>query len=855
MSGLFLMRLKQCFALGTCVFLFIFGILFDRHLRLRPSQGMSLDSNKLQVPAIRTKKVIARTLKEGSSRNKTTLELLHNKRLSEYVKDEKIDSLEANHLAKIGITLEKALKKRSDNYILGIIKNKGKVNGATNENLKNQSRQSEGKKRVFQIPYIKLYGVQYVLDKSTDYTPNSHKPPQHVYHDYAHARVVCDDRGAECQGLFQWYRGSHFILLSTVTMVQRGRGVLYIKADNAANLTFVTADRACVVPVSARSLPPSLSVANSSGCTLPRLDPFDPSVTAFFQRRQPLQCEGVAFTSYHGNTLKVVRKDDRGAPLRRITYREIHRENATDNGYTLGFSHELPLNLTNGIRLTHDFIQVTAEFTNGATQVDYHCHVTPKPEVSNINRGFRGIPLNIIILGLDRNSAGTFQRLLPDAYEVLKKELNAHMFEGFSLLGEGTTPQLTGLLTGKTVESNCAKHEARRGVDGAQTVDEWPFIFKTLKDKGYVTMFSEDAPSIGAFAMRLKGFANQPTDHYGRTFWSAVPFKETTGLHDNCINSQPQHRLQLEYLKSLFYSYPRQPKFGFTFLGSLCHQESINTISYANEDVRDLFYWLKREGHLNDTMLVVMGDHGARFGEIRATVQGRLEERLPFLSIVLPEWFKGEFSQLFSALELNQKRLITPLDLHATFMHILNFPHDPSRSQLSDGVSLFTCISESRDCQGAGIPEHFCPCLEWEPIRKHHAHIVMGAQAAAYKINSFLALDKTASKLCHFTRLKNIKSAVQEILFAKVLTFKETENGIGLGIGRPLYDKAGSPSECRYIIQFSTQPGSARFEVMVVIQDNKASIRGSISRINKYGSQPSCIAQALPHLRPFCVCK
>lgn len=71
------------------------------------------------------------------------------------------------------------------------------------------------------------------------------------------------------------------------------------------------------------------------------------------------------------------------------------------------------------------------------------------------------------------------------------------MFKGFSLVGEATTPQLTALLTGRTVEENCELHEARTGFVGARTVDEWPFIFKTLKEHGYATLFSEDAPPIG----------------------------------------------------------------------------------------------------------------------------------------------------------------------------------------------------------------------------------------------------------------------------------------------------------------------------------------------------------------------
>lgn len=129
---------------------------------------------------------------------------------------------------------------------------------------------------------------------------------------------------------------------------------------------------------------------------------------------------------------------------------------------------------------------------------DYHAYAAPKPSVlqRKTNHPDKGIPLNIIILGLDGNSNANFQRFLPDAYKYLREDLKAFIFDGFSTLGEATTPQLTGLLTGRTLEDNCAKHEARRGVSD-DPVDQWPFIFKPLVDHGYATMFSEDAPSIG----------------------------------------------------------------------------------------------------------------------------------------------------------------------------------------------------------------------------------------------------------------------------------------------------------------------------------------------------------------------
>ena len=101
---------------------------------------------------------------------------------------------------------------------------------------------------------------------------------------------------------------------------------------------------------------------------------------------------------------------------------------------------------------------------------------------------------------MDGNSEANVQRLLPDAYNFLKDELNGFMFKGFSVVGEATTPQLTAMLTGKTLQENCKIHEGRKGYENSGTLDNWPFIFKTLAEHGYATMFSEDGPAIGESA-------------------------------------------------------------------------------------------------------------------------------------------------------------------------------------------------------------------------------------------------------------------------------------------------------------------------------------------------------------------
>ena len=56
--------------------------------------------------------------------------------------------------------------------------------------------------------------------------------------------------------------------------------------------------------------------------------------------------------------------------------------------------------------------------------------------------------------------------------------------------------------------------------------------------------------------------------------------------------------------------------------------------------------------------MIVFGDHGARYSEVRKTIQGKMEERLPMMSFAFPEWFKKKHPKLMRNLETNANRLV-----------------------------------------------------------------------------------------------------------------------------------------------------------------------------------------------------
>ena len=81
------------------------------------------------------------------------------------------------------------------------------------------------------------------------------------------------------------------------------------------------------------------------------------------------------------------------------------------------------------------------------------------------------------------------------------------------------------------------------------------------------------------------------------------------------------------------------PSFGFFWSSSLTH-DNLNLLNLADEPCLQYLQEMEKMGALNNTALFFVSDHGIRFGDIRSTYVGMLEERLPYVILYLPPWFR-----------------------------------------------------------------------------------------------------------------------------------------------------------------------------------------------------------------------
>ena len=421
-------------------------------------------------------------------------------------------------------------------------------------------------------------------------------------------------------------------------------------------------------------------------------------------------------------------------------------------------------------------------------------------------------------------------------------------FVGETIVGDGTTAQLCAMLTGIAEK---AQPEARRSEYSSDTVDKWRWIFKDFKQRGYATLFSEDSPRFASFNYRLHGFRDPPTDHFARPFWL-----EAEKILDNyCIGGRAAHNVSLEYLLSFYRAYKDKPKFSLITHADISHDD-LNTIGYVDDDLKRIIQILEKYNVLSNTLLVIFGDHGVRFSNVRKTIQGKLEERLPFTSITLPKWFIEKYPDLHSNLVHNSKVLTTPFDVYATLRHILSYPSYPSG--ITTGQSLFNRIDESsRTCENAGVEEHWCPCLNLEEISTEEPLIKKLAEFVVTQMTSLLFEKYQLEKLCHKLVLKKINSAFRDMPSEKMQVFEKTRrdeecDSCGLLFG----DKSTNTlaDDTLYQLQFVTSPNEGFYEASVKMKKGIPSLAGDISRIDAYKDQPYCIADKFPLLRKYCFC-
>lgn len=284
----------------------------------------------------------------------------------------------------------------------------------------------------------------------------------------------------------------------------------------------------------------------------------------------------------------------------------------------------------------------------------------------------------------------------------------------------------------------------------------------------------------------------------------------------------------------------REKYFAFTWMARLSHND-LNRAGFVDPFVAKLLAKLFDEKLMSNTILMFFSDHGIRFGAIRETLSGKIEERMPFMHLYVPKKWRNH------NLTINSHRLTTPFDIHATLKHFLYGRPDP---KLEHGLSLLEEIPEDRSCESIPLLEHWCSCQSSEPI-KDLSSVEPISRFIAQSVNRLISRENFGQKCSELTLLKTV-SAFEQHLSEKLLTFKDSRNDV---IDRHvIYGNKADETIKHFLVTIQVKPSDALLEATVNVnrKTNQMQIIGEISRINFYGNQSECIDNQF--LRRYCYC-
>ncbi|PAV58895.1 hypothetical protein WR25_08884 [Diploscapter pachys] len=619
----------------------------------------------------------------------------------------------------------------------------------------------------------------------------------------------------------------------------------------------------------------TLQKSSSNGeCKVPRLDPWDASIIKYFEKPKPLECRAVQKQLVKFLRDGVLEFDPTMVESISCEVTPFYHNNGvSDSEVVYGTPEKLDFTKSNRFQINHEFIEVTCKSAGVLAQEIYKYHFAQVISKNQTRVGNKAYPIlrssnvfpPVVMIGLDSMSRSNFMRQLPLTYQTLQALDFIDMMNHVKI-GDNTYVNWLAILTGKRGVSS---REFKAEMDESWNIafDQFDMIWKNFSRNGYATLFAEDRPDIATFNYfgYLYGFRNTPVDHYFRPFWLAAYWSSIARRSNNyCYDDNTMFKIQLGYLEDFIKKYDNRRHFAYWWTQDMSH-DYLNKIGMMDEDLNDFF--VRNKKLLDDSIVIVFSDHGHRYDKIRETVIGRLEARMPFLSIKLPTWVRKNhrFGGVMDKLMENSGKLTTQFDLNESLNEIAwgnylkPFPLRTShvKKQLQRAHSIFHTMPKKRMCREANVPDDICVCYSETEIPRAEAQ--QPADAFMKGINELLktadneaAYDQDGNSLpvkknytCLPLKLKSINYASIRLPPPKLIDDPQTGQQVPLvGI------------EIQYRLVVKTQsPSDALIEGIVVknFDNNEWIVTGEIERNNAYGNSSHCVVDRKLKLICHCV--
>ncbi|KAH8381572.1 hypothetical protein KR093_008520 [Drosophila rubida] len=603
---------------------------------------------------------------------------------------------------------------------------------------------------------------------------------------------------------------------------------------------------------------PQLYYVQESQCKIPYIDPFAAEVMKNFNPDTFETCTNqsdLVRPIFDMNRKKYVLQIDESVATQILQssdieyncyYQEITR-NADADSYNdllpqIYFSqgYVVPLHVQALILACHE-----AANTSHILQKDAYALIQYKPLAPNLEPKPPTTPRkpSVFMFGIDSLSRINLRRTMPKVYKFLTRR-GWYEMQGYNKVADNTFPNLLAVLSGYSPDTAKAKV---CDTDNRGCFDRMPFIWKYFKSAGYLTAYGEDECGMNTFNYMKPGFIAMPTDYYHRPFLKGFTGEMETWKCANCtLTYCVGRRIQSSYVYDFGKEFAKRyvderPIWGLFWSSSFSHDDYAMPAKMQNYVLQYLLD-LQQDGIFEQSIVIFLSDHGARYGRLSFYSSGFLEERLPAMFIYLPPWFRAQYPQFAKALEINRHRLSSNFDLHNTLKHIIelgqpaNAPPLPKANDCPTCQSLFHPVSRERGCHEAGISEHYCTCQPYKRISFDWSDRI--SQGVIDRINDYL-YARNYSEICANLTLSYIH---------------KTEIKLGLDIS--FHDDIPKLDVGYYRVKFKVQQNSADFMATVVYNNvtNHVDVDvETISRTNSYEEDSTCISHKLAKL--YCICQ
>ncbi len=587
-------------------------------------------------------------------------------------------------------------------------------------------------------------------------------------------------------------------------------------------------------------------------CILPELEYMPEPFLPYFQEFIKFGCLPEANWVDVSNGMIIIRDDARkqfGVNGQLECYvTPIYRKNDYISKYDKQAKYKLENSTT---EVHHDFIKVECTGADGATYDNLHLTVVPQPNLKpSIQYPTNGLGMDVIIFGFDSVSRINWLRNVPLVHEYFTQQMDGVVMKGYNIVGDGTPQALMPILMG---HAELELPEIRKGHNNAKQLDDLPWIWKDFKEAGYVTQWGEEEASIGTFQMRMLGFKDPPVDHYLRPFQIVV--EEESGQHPPlCLKSKTRFQYLIDYIRELYEAYPHIPKISFMFSSTYTH-DKLNRMKIAEKELLTFIKQISLDEKFSNTMLILMSDHGQRtFPALRQLLQGKYEERMPYLGISLPKRIRDKYPDLLKNLKSNVGTLTSPFDFHETLKDVIHFDAKTINTPhiLKRGMSLFREIPKDRTCTQAQIAPHWCTCLRWTQVDNDNDNARAAVWALIQKINELTQDHRDKCEELYLSKIIKVEMYAPNPKLIRFIANVDKDGRI------PEFDdtiESGVDSIYQVTVQTTRNDGLYEATVTVKARSNYVVDTSQISRINRYNNGPHCIIDTFPHLRPYCFCK